>query len=356
MSSPSPRHGVMSLRTVGRAFWIGLAISLALHVFFLAEGKFPTTRPDAPALEARLETEEFEALPQPAPDNSGESAAAPVEEAIPFQPAPESALGAPPPPAASLAGPEESAPLLPEASPPPPETTAESPPSSAQPHTVLTQAAQHIRSLPARVEIVYELKGMLSGRQTHVWTQSGQRYSLEAVAEATGLTSLFLSGRLTQKSSGRVGALGLMPEHYEIQRGPGRKESLEFDYAGNAIQSVRTDPRRGARTLSLPLLTGAQDPLSSIYQLAMAAQGGQDGLIVAASSKRVKGYPYRVLGTETLKTRLGEIKALHVVRAGDTSDTHLWLAPEKHALPVRVSYIDEDGAEWVLEAVSIKTQ
>jgi hypothetical protein len=45
-----------------------------------------------------------------------------------------------------------------------------------------------------------------------------------------------------------------------------------------------------------------------------------------------------------------------VTRAGDSekSGTHLWLAPEKYSLPVRVSYIDEDGTQWVLEAVSIK--
>lgn len=351
MNPPTERRGVMSLRTVGRAFWIGLAISLALHVLFLAEGTFPRAWMDsAPELEARLEPLELESLPQPQPEGTDKAAAAPAGHEAPPQPA----LQPVPPPAAETPPPEAAA--IPPAETPQPPPAAETEPAapSAQPHAILAQAAQRIRSLPAHVEIVYELKGVLSGRQTHVWEQSGQRYSLEAVAQATGLTSLFVSARITQRSSGRIGQLGLMPEHYEIERGPGRKESLEFDYAGNAIESIRTDSRRGTRTLSMPLLTGAQDPLSSIYQLAMAAQSSNDGLIVAAGSKRVKGYPYRMLGTETLRTPLGEMKTLHVARAGEPSDTHLWLAPEKYSLPVRVSYTDEDGTQWVLEAVSIK--
>ncbi len=354
----------MNLRTAGRAFWIGLAVSLALHAFFLAKGKFPQAKLDtSPPLEARLADEAAEALPPLAPEPVEPSppplAKTPVPEPAPA-PVPESAEPARPdaePHAAPLALPQEAAPM-PQAEPLLPLSGAEPPPPSAQPHARLVDAAEHIRSLPARIEIVYELKGMLSGRQTHVFQRSGQRYTLEAVAEATGLAGLFVSGQLVQKSSGRIGELGLMPERYEIQRPSGKNETLAFDYAGNVVESRRTDARRGTRTLELPLLTGVQDPLSSIYQLAMAAQDGKDGLIVAASAKKVQGYPYRMLGAETVNTPLGEMMAFHVTRAGDagSSDTHLWLAPERHALPVRIRYVDEDGTEWVLEAVSIKTR
>lgn len=230
------------------------------------------------------------------------------------------------------------------------------PPASAQPYALLTRAAERIQNLPAHIEIVYELKGMLSGRQTHTWQRTGQHYQLSAIAQATGIASLFVGGQLVQKSSGRIGSLGLMPDRYEIRRPSGKNEILEFDYAANMIVSSRTDAKRGTRTQELPLLTGAQDPLSAIYQLAMSAQDGEDGLIVAASSKKVKGYPYRMLGMETLRTALGESRTLHIARAGDSSDTHLWLALEQSSLPVRVRYVDEDGTEWVLEAISIQAR
>jgi hypothetical protein len=259
----------------------------------------------------------------------------------------------------------ETAPELPAPIPAPPVpepvlplSTAKPPPQSAQPYAALTRAAESIRQLPAHIEIVYELKGLLSGRQTHVWQSNGQRYSLETEGEVTGLAGLFVSGKLIQKSRGSIGPLGLMPEDYEMLRLTGKKEALHFDYQSNIILSSRTDSKRGTRTLELPLLTGAQDPLSAIYQLAMAARDEGNGLLVAAGAKRVKGYPYHTLGIETLKTPLGESKALHVMRAGDSekSASHLWLSLDRHALPVKVVYFDDDGTEWVMEAVSIRTR
>lgn len=353
MSAPSKRRGVMSLRTAGRAFWIGLGVSLALHAFFLLEGRFPQAfLTDAPPLQARLE--DFEAVaPRPQPESQPELPAAPA----PPRPAPVAAA-----PAVAAASAEPAPPSLPAPAAPPAAEAAlplpEADAPASQPYALLAQAAESIRKLPQRIEIVYELKGVLSGHQTHTWQQSGERYSLVAVAEATGLASIFMGGQLVQKSSGRIGALGLMPEHYEIQRPTGRNESLDFDYAGNVIESSRTAPRRETRRRQLPLLTGAQDPLSSIYQLAMAARDGKDGLLVAASSKKVQGYPYRMLGTEVLRTPLGELKTLHIARMGESgkADTQLWLAQNHHALPVKISYVDEDGMEWVLEAVSIREQ
>ncbi len=357
MSPPSQRRGVLTLHTVGRAFWIGLAASLALHAFFIAKGNFPKAQLDAsPPLEARLEAGEFDAVPLPPPETVS-------EPPPPAQPAPQSLP--PPQQAAPVLAPFPDLPIIPLEDPPAPPasaprqalplSTAEPPPPSAQPHALLTQAAERIRNLPAQVEIVYELKGMLSGRQTHTWQRTGDRYNLEAVAQATGLTSLFIGGKLIQKSSGRIGSLGLMPDRYEILRPNGKNETLEFHYDDNLIEASRSDSKRGTRTQQLPMLPGTQDPLSSIYQLAMAARDGKDGIIVAASSKKVQGFPYRMLGSETLKTPMGEIKTLHVMRAGESGkgDTHLWLALEKHALPMRVRYADDDGTEWLLDAVSI---
>ncbi len=351
MSPSSKRRGIPNPRAAGRAFWIGLAVSLAVHGLLITKGQFPAPRLDSPpALEAQLEVVQPPPLPPPVPA-SKPAQPAPPQDTRPPESQPESevsqtaALVAEPPPAPQ---PPEGEPLL-------PLSTVEPPPVSAQPLSLLAQAAESIRRLPARIEIVYELKGLISGRQTHVWQIEGQRYSLEATSRATGLAGLFVSGEMVQTSRGRIGPLGLMPERYEMQRFSGKKEILRFDYIANSIESSRIDAKHGTRKMELPLLTGAQDPLSSVYQLAMAAQDDKNGFIVAASAKRVKGYPYRTLGMETLRTPLGELDALHIVRAGDSDKggVHLWLAPAHHSLPVRVTYVDDDGAEWVLEAVSV---
>jgi hypothetical protein len=361
MNPSSQRRSVITLRTVGRGFWIGLGASVALHALLITTGRFsfPSWK-EVPPLEARLEPEAFKTVSPPAPTPASAPVstahAQPQSKSNPGTPAPELPI---PQPAAKAEEPAPAPPPSP-AQPEPvlPLSTAKTPPPSAQPYAALTQAAQKIRDLPAHIEIVYELNGMLSGRQSHVWQRSGQNYTLEATGEITGLAGLFVSGKLIQKSRGRIGELGLMPDKYEMERVSGKKEILRFDYDSNVIEFSRPESKRGVRTLEMPLLPGAQDPLSSIYQLAMAAQDGKSGFIVAASGKRVKGYPYRTLGPEKIKTALGEIKTLHVTRAGDSEKggVHLWLAPEQYALPVKVTYVDEDGTEWVLEAVSIKTQ
>lgn len=361
MNPPRDHHGgVTRLGRLGRGFWIGILASLALHGLLFSTGRFQMPRwGDAPALDARIEPVEFSAIPLPepeAPSTPATPARVRPEPSPEPSSSPEPAPDIPVPPLMAPVETEASVPSKPEPVLPLPE--AKPPPASSQPYALLAGAAERIRNLPAHIEIVYELNGMLSGRQTHVWQLAGQRYTLKSEGEVTGLAGLFVRGKMIQKSHGRIGSLGLMPEQYEMQRLSGKKETLQFDYAANTIESTRTDSRRNTRTLELPLLTGAQDPLSSIYQLAMVAQGGRDGLIVTVGSKRVKGYPYRMLGTETLRTPLGEMETLHVVRAGDSekSGTHLWLAPEQHSLPVKVRYVDDEGTEWVLVATSIKTR
>lgn len=359
----------MTLRTLGRGFWIGLVGSIGLHAALLSTGSFDLPRTiwlKPNVLEARIESEESGTTPQarpeivskaektPAPLIEPPIADAPPEPAPPADPAtlatnaePVVDANQPPFPAA-----EESAPA---AYPPLPD--GEPSQTTGRPHAALSHAAQNLKELPRFIEIVYELKGMVSGRQTQIWRREDNRYTLESTAEATGLAAIFLSGKMTQKSSGRIGPLGLIPEHYEMQRLSGKKEILLFKYDDNLIEASRIDSRKGKRTAELPLITGAQDPLSSVYQLAMIAQDTGEGVIVAAGAKRIKGYPYRSFGTETIQTPLGEVQALHVTRAGDSDKgaVHLWLAPKHRYLPVKITYIDDDGTEWVLEAISIKT-
>lgn len=365
MNRTPPRSGVMTLRTLGRGFWIGLVGSIGLHAALLSTGTFTVPKLAGPRMiEARLETVELEAdspsIPEvvakaakpPAPP-SQPPATAPETEPVPpeeetSQPTvAETITETPPPPASDNEA--AAAPPLPDIEPPPP---------GSRPHAILSQAANNLKELPRHIELVYQLKGMVSGRQTQNWRREDQRYTIESISEATGLAAIFLSGKMVQKSSGHIGPLGLVPERYDMQRLSGKKESLLFRYGDNVIEASRIDSRKGKRTAELPLLTGAQDPLSSIFQLAMLARENGEGVIVAAGAKRVKGYPYRTLGAETIQTPLGQLQTLHVTRAGDSDKgaVHLWLAIEHRNLPVRITYTDDDGTEWMLETVSINVE
>ncbi len=372
MNRTPQRSGVMTLRTLGRGFWIGLAGSVGLHAALLSTGTFTTTKWTEPRIiEAQLEilpgTRKPEtdsppipevaakaALP-PAPPSqppAADIAASPVppEEQTSLSTVAEAVAVTPPPPAS------ENEAQAPAAAPPLP--VIEPPPPGGRPHAALSHAASNLKELPKYIEIAYQLKGMVSGRQTQIWRREDQRYTIESSSEATGLAAIFLSGKIIQKSSGHIGPLGLVPERYDMQRFNGKKEILLFKPGDNVIDVSRIDPKKGKRTTELPLLTGTQDPLSSIFQLAMIARENGEGVIVAAGAKRVKGYPYRTLGTEIIQTPLGQLQTLHVTRAGDSSKgaVHLWLSIEQRHLPVKITYTDEDGAEWVLEAVSLKVE
>lgn len=346
----------MTLRTLGRGFWIGIAASLLLHIGLFANGRFQLPRwPTEHTLEARLEPADFKAVTLPQPQVS----ALAIPSTPPASPPPAQAQIPEPTPVASPSQTEEISSLANTPSTPPARPAEPTKPTPAEPETATpaAQVARSLKQLPARIEIVFELNGMVSGRQIHRWRRDEQRYWLETEGEVNGLASLFIRGKLIQISKGKIGSVGLMPEHYEMQRLSGKKEILKFDYDGNIIESSRIDSK-GKRTLELPLLSGAQDPLSAIYQLSMAAQDNDNGFIVAAGTKRIKGYPYRVLGKERLNTALGTLLALHVSRAGDSgnSNMHLWLSSEHHYLPVKVSYADEDGTEWVLEATRLNVE
>ncbi len=371
MNRTPQRSGVMTLRTLGRGFWIGLAGSVGLHAALLSTGTFTTTKWTEPRIiEAQLEilpgTRKPETDSPPIPEVAAKVAKPPT----PPRPAATDLAAEPVPPEEQASKPEsgeiiaqapqastsENEAQAPAAAPPLP--VIEPPPPGSRPHAALSHAASNLKELPKYIEIAYQLKGMVSGRQTQIWRREDQRYTIESSSEATGLAAIFLSGKIIQKSSGHIGPLGLVPERYDMQRFNGKKEILLFKPGDNVIDVSRIDPKKGKRTTELPLLTGTQDPLSSIFQLAMIARENGEGVIVAAGAKRVKGYPYRTLGTEIIQTPLGQLQTLHVTRAGDSSKgaVHLWLSIEQRHLPVKITYTDEDGAEWVLEAVSLKVE
>lgn len=361
MNGSARRKGVKHPGMPGRGFWIGLAASIALHAALLSTGTLPFPESGrSHIIEARLAHEPR--LPLPDASGVARKAAKPSHESAQSPAQPATQPEAEPEPEAALQTPAEmAAPAAPQAGEKLPSQlpfhSMELPPPAQIPHAALSGTADNLHQLPGRIRISFVLHGLINGRQTHIWHRENQSYSLETLSEAAGIAGIFLSGKMTQKSSGRIGELGLIPERYEMLRLNGKREILVFNYPASTIEVSRIDPKKGKRTTELPLMTGTQDPLSSIYQLAMLAQTGNDGLIITAGTKRVKGYPYRIVGAEILQTAMGEMKTLHVTRADDSGNggVHLWLSSEKHFMPVKISYFD-DGKEWILQAVEISLE
>ena len=127
-------------------------------------------------------------------------------------------------------------------------------------------------AMPQRVTTRFTLfkglNGMRVGRAEQVWKLDGERYTITSVAEASGLFSLFASGKFVQESQGEITPTGLKPSNYRVERGKGgadKTDTAQFDWNAMTLTLASGGSKQ---TLKLP--EGTQDLLSFMYQLAFA--------------------------------------------------------------------------------------
>ncbi|MBW8457734.1 MAG: DUF3108 domain-containing protein [Thiobacillus sp.] len=322
-----------------RPWWLALAGSLLLHGALLGglTWSLPQwqAQPESLPIEARLMPSPPVAPPRPSvkppvPPSRPKPVPLPepvenvAEAAIP-EAAPDVAMAAPPdePPAVEMPGPE-------------PEP-ASPPAAEAEP------AAPPLNPLPPRLDLHFQVRyGLVRGEQTLVWINEGDRYTITSVAGATGLAGALYRGRFVQTSRGRIAPSGLVPEEFWDQRGD-KRSSARFDAASGTLT---LHPAKGApRHFSY---TGdVQDALSLIFQMALTAPPSGKQLAYAVfNGKKLRHYTYDVRGEEILETALGPLRTLHLARqTGDDGRFEIWLAIDRHYLPVRVLRVEESGAE-----------
>lgn len=208
-----------------------------------------------------------------------------------------------------------------------------------------------LNALPPRLDLRYRLSyGIANGEQTLVWVNEGERYTLTSVATATGLAGIFYRGQFVQISRGHITPTGLQPEAFWDQRGS-KHSRASFD--ANQGQLVLVPDHGALRHFSYQ--GTVQDVLSLFFQLALTAPpSGAQLEYRVFNGKKLRDYRYDVLGEESLDTRLGALRTLHLMRAGSGDGRfEIWLAIDRHYLPVRVRRSDEAGSEMELSILSI---
>jgi len=178
------------------------------------------------------------------------------------------------------------------------------------------------------------------------------RYSIISTTQAKGLASLFF-GNLTQKSEGSVTADGLKPDFYSYQYGSDAKKSqtANFDWATNTLHMHSAKGENTAK-----LVTGIQDFLSFMYQF-MFMPPLDSMQITMTNGKRLRTYAYSFEGEETVTTKLGELKTVHLLKSsGDEEKTEVWLASDYQYLPVRIRKTEKDGTVIEQIAADIQTR
>lgn len=338
----------MNPRRARRVFWLGLLISVLLHLGVLSrDWVIPATWKPVDAsvpIEARLIPPPVKAIakpkPLPRPAKPITPKAIPPQEHSPGplpvpEESPESAEALPPITSPDLAPVTE------------PEPVAEPDPDPIIP---LVEAAPPLNQLPRLITIEYRARyGLASGKQTLVWVNEGDRYTITSVVSARGLANLVFSGQLVQTSRGRLTPQGLQPEEFWDQRGSKRSQS-RFDYG---THTIHTDSNKGPRTAVLP--AGVQDAQSLLFQIALTAPPATESERAVFNGKKVRTYRYRVSGEETLDTPLGALRTLHLVRQADSDAERfeIWLAVDHAYLPVKLSTeISGYDAELMVESLA----
>ena len=212
-------------------------------------------------------------------------------------------------------------------------------------------AATAAREFPERLNMRYAVRagddGFQLGKAYYTWRRWDGRYRLVSSAEASGLASLFVSGKLVQQSEGLLGRQGLRPDAYWLERNGQRKDTVRFDWSAQRL-------RQGGDEAELP--AGSQDLLSFPFQLALTLdEAAPDARMWVSNGRKLREYVFRKQGNERLRLGKAEVDTLHL-RGESAGEERLdvWLAPSRQWLPLRIRTLDSKGKVMLLslEAIS----
>ncbi len=197
-----------------------------------------------------------------------------------------------------------------------------------------------IRNLPQQIALRFSVQsgeeGFVLGQSIYSgWIRDG-RYSLTSVSEATGITAMFISGKITQRSEGSLTADGLQPDKFWGEKGKLVQHPVRFDWLNRLLLLP-------AGAVELPAQT--QDLLSFAFHLAMRVQENDAAWeLPVTNGKKLRNYQFQVIGWETLGIDNRPLQALRLQgsRSGEGS-LDVWLAPARHWLPVRIRTLDQKG-------------
>jgi hypothetical protein len=211
--------------------------------------------------------------------------------------------------------------------------------------------------LPPPADLKYAIraqqKGLtLDGEANVKWRVGEGQYTLTNESRASILGKI-----LENRSEGSIDGHGIAPAKFYEKRFRKDPYSVTFDRDSNAIRFTEGK-------LTYPIKGGEQDRASVPWQLAAIARGapasfvtGSEWRMFVAGRRDAETWVFKVGKREKLRTRMGEIEAVHVVRApaADAREQQIdiWLAPRHEWYPVRIRF-SENGGDDVVEQTIVK--
>ena len=183
-----------------------------------------------------------------------------------------------------------------------------------------------------------------SGSATITWQQDGANYK---AAQEVGISLLIARVNLLEvKSEGSIDDYGIAPSIFTEKR---RNRSATNTHFNQQEQTITFS----ASERTVPLLSGAQDRATVLFQLAGIGradvnQYGQDIDILVGEDRKAEIYRFQLVGEEELETSMGKLVTWHIARpprpGSYNARLDIWLAPGREWYPVQIRNTEANGA------------
>lgn len=226
-------------------------------------------------------------------------------------------------------------------------------PESERVVSVIDEEKPPLSFVETEFDILRGIDGNKIGQtRIHYQSKDNGTYLIESESEARGFASLFISGKLRQRSEGLLTEQGLQPQSFLYQYGKDIKAQRATFDRDNHRMTLET----GKGTQTVPLPADAQDLISFMYQF-MFVPPLQEMQLNITNGKRLKTYGYSFVGEEDLSTKIGIVRAMHLENINDDGDekNELWLAVDYRFLPVKIRKTEKDGSVIEQVVTNIKT-
>ena len=192
----------------------------------------------------------------------------------------------------------------------------------------------------------------IAGEAKVVYQQlpNSERYQIKSLIQAKGLISLVIPD-LLQTSEGYIDGIGLQPIHYVYKFGDKKDKTFSADFDWES-KKLTLHSQKGDQTFDLQ--DGTQDLLSFMYQF-MFVPPLQNMQLNITNGKKLGVYDYTFEGEETITTKLGNIKTIHISRMAPEGEkkTELWLALDYQHVPVKIRETSGNGKMYELVITSL---
>lgn len=215
-------------------------------------------------------------------------------------------------------------------------------------------------SLPPSAELHYAISAKQNGFSLNGHAVLQCNFADNQYSIATETRAMLVGKILETKSVGSIDAFGLAPATFFEKHLRKDATTTTFNRTDNTIRFTHS-------TQSYPIKGGEQDRSSATWQLVAIARSaaekfkpGSEWVFFTAGQHDAEPWAFKVLESEKVSTPLGEMNAVHIVKApppdAKGQQLDIWLAPALEWYPVRLRFINPDGSsiDQTLESIKPK--